>query len=291
MRIARLLALTLALPLFAQEPTGRIELVGAELFSIDRAHSYFGFSISFLGMTKVRGTFNDYYATILYDDVHPERSSVTVSIDAASIDTGLAGRDKDLQAEAWFASAKYPKILFRSTRIEKKAANEYLVHGEVTMKGVTRPIAIPMTRTVARVADAGWGNIRIGGSGTVTLKRRDFGIDGPDFWNKGVSDEVAIELDILGTRPNYDRWGLPEEEKPQLSIKIARLMQHRQLQEALALLQTAVEKYPDSASFHARLGEAHAALGDRAAAIREYEKVQALNANDTEAMEMLRRLR
>ncbi|HJQ35836.1 MAG TPA: YceI family protein [Thermoanaerobaculia bacterium] len=292
MRIARLFALALALPLFAQAPpTARIDLIGAEIFSIDRSHSSFGFTVSFFGMSKVRGTFKDYAATILYDDAHPERSSVTLSIDAASIDTGDSGRDRDLQGDAWFASAKHPRIVFQSTRIEPKGANQYLVHGELSMKGVTRAIAIPMTRTVARVADAGWGNIRIGGSGSVTLKRRDFGIDGPDFWNKAIGEEVVIELDILGTRPNYDRWNLPEEEKGQLTVKILRHMQHRELQEALALLQTAVERYPEAASFHLRLGEAYAALGDRAAAIRSYEKAQALFPISTEAMEMLRRLR
>src|ERR1051325_6858252 len=176
MRIARLVALTLALPILAQTPTGRIDLIGAEIFSIDSSHSYLGFSIPFLGMTKVRGTFKDYRATILYDDAHPERSSVTVSIDAASIDTGGGGRDHDLQGDTWFASAKYPKIVFRSTRIEPKGANKYLLHGELTMKGVTRAIAIPMTRTVARVADAGWGNIRIGGSGAGTIPRPGFGL-------------------------------------------------------------------------------------------------------------------
>ncbi len=293
MRIARLFALTLALPLFAQTPpTARIDLIGAEIFAIDRAHSYLGFTVSFLGMSKVRGTFRNYGATILYDDAHPERSSVTISIDAASIDTGdNAGRDRDLQADAWFASAKHPKIVFQSTKIEPKGANKYLLHGELTMKGVTRAIAIPMTRTVARVADTGWGNIRIGGSGAVTVKRHDFGVDGPDFWNKAIGGEVLIELDILGTRPNYDRWNLPEEEKAQTHVKILRLMQHRELQEALTLLKTAVERYPEEAGFHARLGEAYAATGDRAAAIRAYEKAHELNPSGTEAIEMLRRLR
>lgn len=301
MRITRWFVLLLTLPLFAQTPAAppppapappaRIELIGAEIFAIDRAHSYLGFTVSFLGMSKVRGTFNDFVATILYDDVHPERSSVTLSIDATSIDTDNAGRDRDLQAEPWFATEKYPKILFRSTRIEKKGANQFVVHGELTMKDVTRAISFPMTRTVARTADAGWGNIRIGGSGAVTIKRNDFGLQGPDFWNKAIGDEVSIDLDILGIRSNYDRWNLPKEEKGEIHVKILRLMQHRELQEALALLQTAVEKFPDEPGFHARLGETYAALGDRDAAIREYEKAQSLNPNGTEAMEMLRRLR
>ena len=324
MRITRLLAaLAFTLAAAAQPapgpppPPARIDLVNAEIFGIDRSHSFLGFTIPFLGMTKVRGTFNDYGATILYDDAHPERSSVTLVIDAASIDTDNDGRDKDLQADPWFASAKHPKIVFRSTRIEPKGGNQYLVHGELTMKGVTKAIAFPMTRTVSRVADAGWGNIRIGGSGSVTIKRSDFGLEGPEFWGKALGDEVVIDLDILGNRPNYDRWNasptaqtllttlessgaaaaaaqlreLRPAKPSEFGIVIQRLMQHRKVQDALALLNVATELYPDEPGFHARSGEAHATLGDRAAAIREYEKAQSLNPNGTEAMEMLRRLR
>ncbi len=320
-------ALALAAALHAQEPA-RIDLVGAEIFGIDRAHSYLGFTVGFLGMTKVRGTFNDYTATILYDDAKPERSSVTLVIDPKSIDTYNEGRDKDLQAEPWFATDKHPRIVFQSTRIEAKGANRYLVHGDLTMKGVTRAIAIPMTRTVPRGPDAGWGNVRIGGTGAVTIKRRDFGVEGPEFWSRGLSDEVEIEIDLLGNRPNYDRWNFQSKEKPsigeelvktvetrggaaaaaqlrelraqqpdaynfnpsQLGLAINRLMQHRKVQDALPILTVAAEMYPDEPGFHARMGEAHATLGNRAAAIREYEKAQALNPWGTEAKEMLRRL-
>ena len=325
---ALFLAATLAAQPQQPAPTGRIDLIGAEIFGIDRAHSFLGFSIPFVGMTRVHGTFNDFTATILYDDAHPERSSITLGIDATSIDTDNDGLDKDLQGDAWFATAKNPKIYFRSTRIVSKGANKYLVHGDLTMKGVTRAIAIPMTRTVPRTADAAWGNIRIGGSGSVTINRHDFGVDGPEFWSKALGDEVSIDIDLLGSRPNYDRWSYQSKEKPsigevlqktvessgaaaavaqlrelrqqkpddynfgpgQVNLVILRLMQHRKVQDALTLLNAAVELYPDESGFHARTGEAYATLGDRAAAIREYEKAQAINPNGTEAMEMLRAL-
>ncbi len=306
----------------------RIPMLDAEIFSIDRSHSQLGFTIGFLGMNKVRGTFNDWGATIVYDDAKPERSSVTLSIDAKSIDTNSEQRDRDLQGETWFDVAKHPKIVFQSTRIERKGKEQYLVHGDLTMKGVTRPVAIPMTRTVPRTPDAGWGNIRIGGTGAVTISRHDFGVDGPEFWGKALSDAVNIELDILGNRPNYDRWGLQSKDKPSIGEElvktlesgdgaaaaaqfrelraqkpndynfgpyhigtvILRLLQHRKLDDALPLLDAAIEAYPDEAGFHARLGEVYAARGDKAHAIAEYEKAQALNPDGTEAKEMLRRL-
>ena len=328
MKRMALLAVLLTFPLIAQEPA-RIDLIGAEIFSVDRAHSYFGFSIGFLGMTKVRGTFNDYAATILYDDKHPERSSVTVSIDAASIDTGNEGRDRDLKAEPFFDVANHPRIRFRSTSIEHKRGDEYIVHGELTMKGVTRAVDIPMTRTVPRTADKGWGNIRIGGAGKTTVRRKDFGVNGTAFWSEAISDDVLIEIDLLGNRFNYDRFGFDSREKPsigevvfktadanggaaaaaqfrelrrdkpndynfgpgQIGVAISRLMQHRRIADALELLNAAVEAYPNESGFYARSGEAYATLGKREEAIRMYEKVLTISPEGTEALEMLRRLR
>lgn len=301
----------------------------AEIFGVDRSHSYLGFSIPFLGMSNVHGTFNDYSATILYDDAKPERSSMTVVIEAKSIDTHGEMRDRDLQGEAWFATEKHPQIVFQSTRIEHKSGNQYVVHGNLTMKGVTRAVSIPMIRTVPRGPDAAWGNVRIGGTGAVTINRRDFGVEGPEFWSKALGDTVSIEMDILGTRPNYDRWNFPSKDKPpvgevlaktveasggaaaaaqfrelraqkpddynygpqQLGTLILRLMQHRKIDDALALLTAAVEAYPEEPGFHARLGEAYATLGDKPRAIAAYEKAQTLNPAGTEAREMLRRLK
>ena len=304
-------------------------MLGAEIFSIDRSHSYLGFTIGFLGMNKVRGTFNDYAATIVYDDAKPERSSVTLVIDPKSIDTHGEMRDRDLQGEKWFDTEKHPQIVFQSTRIERKGNERFLVHGDLTMKGITKSIAIPMTRTVPRTPDAAWGNVRIGGTGATTISRHDFGVDGPEFWGKALADNVEIEIDILGNRPNYDRWNFPSKDnKPavgevlaktaeasggaaaaaqfrelraqrpddytfgpqQLGTVILRLIQHRKIDDALALLNAAVEAYPEEAGFHARLGEVYATLGDRPRAIAAYEKAQALNPGGTEAKEMLRRL-
>lgn len=307
----------------------RIDLIGAEIFGIDRTHSQLSFTIGFLGLSKVRGSFNDYAATILYDDVHPERSSVTLSIDANSIDTANEGRDKDLRGELFFDVQKHPRIVFRSTRIESKGKGQYVVNGDLTMKGITKAIAILMQRTAARGPDAAWGNIRIGGAGSVTVKRSDFGIAGNEFWGKAISDEVTIDLDILGNRFNYDRWSWQSREKPsigeavwktlesdgaaaaaarfrelrktgadqynfdpgQLGIAVNRLMQRRRAEEALLLLAAAIEAWPEQPGFYARSGEAYAVLGRREDAIRMYEQAQQLMPDGTESAEMLRRLR
>jgi polyisoprenoid-binding protein YceI len=328
----------LAAAAFAQTPPppqtfepfpARIDLIGAEIFSIDRAHSTLGFTIGFLGMSKVRGAFNDYGATILYDEVHPERSSVTLILDANSIDTANEGRDKDLKGERFFDVAKFPNIRFQSTSIEAKGKDRYVVHGDLTIKGKTKSIAIPMQRTAMRGPDKAWGNIRIGGAGSVTIQRKDFDIAGNEFWSAALADDVTIDLDILGNRPNYDRWNWQSREKPsigevvwkavetdgaaaaaarfrelrktsadqynfdpgQLGIAINRLMQRRKADDSLKLLDAAIEAFPDQAGFYARSGEAYAALGKREDAIRMYEKARELNPDGTESAEMLRRLR
>ncbi len=315
----------------ATDPPGKIDLLGgAEIFRIDTSHSYLGFTVKFLGMADVRGIFRDYGATIIYDDDHPERTSVTVSIDPASIDTGSDFRDKDLKSEKFFDVQKYPQIIFQSTKIERHRNEHYLVHGKLTIKGITREITVPMTRTVRRVADQAWGNIRIGGNGAIVLTRHDFNLLGNDFWgDKTIANDVNVTIEILGNRPNFERWSLDSKDKPsigevalqavdasggpaaaqkirelkrdkpndynfavgQLGIAVNRLMQKRRIAEALELLNVGRDLYPEEAGFWARSGEVYATLGDREQAIRMYEKAQVLFPAGSESMEMLRRLR
>jgi polyisoprenoid-binding protein YceI len=311
------------------EAWGRIELLGAELFGVDQAHSYVGFSIGFLGLTKVRGTFKSYSAAILYDAKDPTRSSVRVVLDATSIDTALEMRDKDLRSERFFDVEKYPRLAFDSGQIEKTGTDHYLVHGTLEIRGIRREIAIPMVQTAPRMPDTAWGNIRIGVSGRVLLKRTDFGISGGEFWgSKALSDEVEIEIDILGTRSNYDEWSFESREKPsigetlartiesngvgaavaqfrelkekqagkynfepdQLTLLANRLLQHRRISEALEIFQLAAEVEPKESVVYSRLGETWAALGDREKALGFYRKSRELAPDNPEAVVMLRRL-
>jgi polyisoprenoid-binding protein YceI len=331
--VAAVLALFLValIAVAADIPPARIDLVGAEIYSIDQGHSLVGFDIDFLGLSTVHGAFNDYQATILYDEAHPERSSATVLIDATSINTNNQFRDRDLKSDKFFDVAKYPQIRFQSTRVERKGANDFVVHGNLTIKDVTKEIALPMKRTVSRRADSAWGNIRIGGTGGVRIKRNDFHVDGGPAAAAFamLADDVDIRLEILGNRFNYDKWSWSSKEKPsigeaifqtatekdgaaaaaqlrdakanhagdytlepgQVGIAVNRLMQRRRVADALAILEAALELWPNEPGFHARAGEAYATLGRRDDAVREYEKASALNPRGTEAMEMLRRLR
>jgi polyisoprenoid-binding protein YceI len=308
---------------------GRIDLVGAELFGADTAHSYVGFTIGFLGLTKVRGTFKGYTAAILYDEKDPTRSSVTVVFDPATIDTGLEGRDKDLKGPRFFDVEKYPRMIFQSRSIERTGKDGYVVHGTLEMHGVKRDVSIPMTQTVQRMPDTAWGNMRVGCSGAVKLKRTDYEILGNEFWGeKTLSDEVEVEIAILGNRFNFDKWGFDSRQKPsvgeamsaalaakgveaavaryrelkamsasdynfgidQVAIVGNRLLQHRRLREALEIFRLAAAEAPKEAVLQARIGETSAALGDREAALTAYRKALELAPKNPEAMEMVRRL-
>ena len=310
---------------------GRIATVDAELFGVDTAHSYVGFTIGFLGLTKVRGTFKTYSAAILYDEKDPTRTSVTVVFDPATIDTGLEGRDKDLKGPRFFDVSAYPRMIFQSTSIERTGKDGFLVHGTLEMHGVKRDVAIPMTQTVQRMPDTAWGNMRVGCSGAVRLKRTDFGILGDKFWGeKALSDEVEVEVEIaiLGNRFNFDKWSFDSRQKPsvgeamwqaigsggveaavaryrelkeknpddynfgadQVALVGSRLLQHRRLQEALAIYRLAAAEFPKEAVLQARLGETSAALGNREAALAAYRKALELAPLNPEALEMLRRL-
>jgi hypothetical protein len=254
---------------------------------------------------------------------------VTVVFDPATIDTGLEGRDKDLKGPRFFDVSTYPRMIFQSTSIARTGKDGYLVHGTLEMHGVKRGVAIPMTQTVQRMPDTAWGNMRVGCSGAVRLKRTDFGILGDKFWGeKTLSDEVEVEIAILGNRFNFDKWSFDSRQKPsvgeamwqaieaggvaaavarygelkekspddynfgadQVALVASRLLQHRRLREALEIYRLAAAEFPKEAVLQARIGETSAALGNREAALAAYRKALELAPLNPEAMEMVRRL-
>ncbi|MGH2610663.1 MAG: YceI family protein, partial [Tepidiformaceae bacterium] len=186
----------------------------AEKFDIDRAHSEIGFTIRFMGLSDVRGHFKDFAGTIMYVEDDVSRSTVSVLIKAKSIDTGNDWRDGDLRSPAFFAADSFPVIFFQSRRVERSREG-FVAHGALTMRGVTRDIAIPFVRTHSKMQDA-WGNTRIGFVASLRLNRKEYGITGSNFWNSVVdltrmalADTVQVDLNIQGSVSNFDRWSFP----------------------------------------------------------------------------------
>lgn len=165
-------------------------------FQIDKTHSEAAFQVRHL-ISKVRGRFADFDGTIDFDEEKPEQSTVSVTIQAASIDTNTPDRDKHLRSEDFFAVDQYPTLTFVSTSITPKGGGAFDVAGNLTMRGVTKAIVIPVSY-LGKAVDP-WGNEKVAFEGEVTLNRKDFGLN----WNAAietggflVGDEVKVSLSI-----------------------------------------------------------------------------------------------
>jgi polyisoprenoid-binding protein YceI len=179
---------------------GLLALAGASLaadkYEIDRSHSSVGFAVRHMVVTKVRGEFNEWTGTILYDEKDITKSSVEVTIKTASIDTKDAKRDEHLRSPDFFDVEKYPGITFKSKRIEKTDAGVVAV-GDLTMRDVTREIKIPF-EFAGTIAD-GYGNIRLGLSAETKLNRQDYGVSWSKKLDAGglvVGDDVEIVIEV-----------------------------------------------------------------------------------------------
>ena len=128
-------------------------------FAIDKTHSEAIFQVRHL-VTKVRGRFTDLGGAVSFDEAAPERSAVAFTIQAASIDTGTPDRDAHLRSEDFFHVEKYPTITFVSTGITASGGNDYAVTGDLTMRGVTKRITLPVTY-LGKAKDP-WGKEKLG---------------------------------------------------------------------------------------------------------------------------------
>ena len=168
----------------------------ADTYKIDRVHSSIQFVVRHLVVTKVKGEFNEFAGTIVYDDKHILDSSVEVTINAASIDTKESKRDDHLRSPDFLDVAKFPQIAFKSTRIEK-TGDGFAVVGNLTMHGVTKEIRIPFS--IAGVITDPWGNTRLGLSAKTELDRQDYGVSWSKKMDSGglvAGDDIEIEIEI-----------------------------------------------------------------------------------------------
>jgi polyisoprenoid-binding protein YceI len=169
---------------------------GLRTFTIDKAHSEATFQVRHL-ITKVRGRFSDFEGTIHFDEANPERSSVSFTVKTSSIDTSEPDRDTHLRSADFFSVAEYPTITFTSTRVQRVSGNQFEVAGPLTIRGITKEIAVPVTYLGG--AKDPWGKERAGFEAEMTMNRKDFGLS----WNAPletggflVGDEVKINLSI-----------------------------------------------------------------------------------------------
>lgn len=178
---------------------------GAEtVWVVDPNHSEAAFRIRHL-VSNVSGRFNEFEGRIQVDEENPADSSVSFTIDAASIDTGNERRDGHLRSEDFFDVENHPEITFESTRVEPKGDGLYHVTGDLTMRGVTKQVTLPV-RHLGTMTGMGGRDVA-GFEVETTLDRKDFGI----VWNRALDtggvvlgDEVAVRISIEAGPPREE---------------------------------------------------------------------------------------
>lgn len=162
-------------------------------------HAFIQFRISHLGYSWLLGQFKQFEGRFTYDENDPQSAKTEVVIDTASLDTNHAVRDKHLRSDKFLDTDKYPKASFVSTGYTENADGSGELSGNLTLKGVTRPIVIK-TKQIGHGMDP-WGGYRQGFEGEVQLKLKDYGID---FDLGPASTEVYLSLYVEGIRDNQD---------------------------------------------------------------------------------------
>lgn len=166
-------------------------------WAIDPTHSEIGFKVKHMMFTNVSGKFNDYEAEFVSEDGAFEDSQISFSADVASIDTNNADRDNHLRSADFFDTEAFPKLTFASTSIEKKSESDYVIKGDLTIKGETKPVALEAEYS-GLMTDP-WGNTKAGLSINGKINRKDFGLT----WNAAlesggvlVGEEVKLVAEL-----------------------------------------------------------------------------------------------
>ncbi len=185
-RIAAVLAAAAPALAFAQTST----------WNLDSSHTQTVFGVRHLVITTVKGQFNKTTGTVTLDEKDVTKSKVEATIDVASINTREPKRDDHLRSADFFDAANHPAITFRSTKVEKAGDGKLKVTGDLTMRGVTKPVTLDVTGPTAEIKDP-QGNARRGIAVAGKLNRKDFGIAWSKLVEAGpvVGDEVSIEIE------------------------------------------------------------------------------------------------
>ena len=174
-------------------------------YVLDPGHSRIGFVARHAMVTKVRASFNELDGSGFFDASNPAASNLSLTIQAASIDTRNADRDAHLRSNDFFDMETHPEITFASTAVEAKGGDVYTVTGDLTMKGVTKPISFDLE--LSGPARDPFGNDRIGLEGSVVVNRKDWGIT----WNAPleaggvlVGEKVTLEFEVSAIKQQDD---------------------------------------------------------------------------------------
>jgi polyisoprenoid-binding protein YceI len=170
-------------------------------WNIDPTHTSINFSVRHMVVSKVRGRFAKYSGSLDIDEEDLAQSKLDVTIEAASIDTGIVDRDNHLRSADFFDVEKFPELRFRSTRIEKTGDDRYRIIGSLTIRDVTREVVLD-TEYGGRAKDP-WGSERMGFLAKAKIDRKDFGLRWNQVLEAGgvlVGDQIEIDIDLEAAR-------------------------------------------------------------------------------------------
>ncbi|MGW9075948.1 YceI family protein [Streptomyces kronopolitis] len=170
-------------------------------YAIDPAHSSIGFTVRHAMVTNVHGAFGDFEGALRLDGTDPSRSTASLDVKIASVDTGIADRDGHLRSADFFDAESFPLMTFRSTAAERVAGDRYRITGDLTLRDVTKPLTIDL-EFHGSATDV-YGAERVGFEGGAEILRSDWGLT----WNAAletggvmVSDKVKLVFDISAVK-------------------------------------------------------------------------------------------
>lgn len=170
-------------------------LAGAQnsTWAIDSNHSEVDFTARHMEVSNVHGRIGGIKGNIAVNDTDATKSTVTVTIDVSTIDTGVSGRDSDLKSPNWFDAAKFPTASFESTSVTVSGSH-MKISGNLTLHGITRPVELDVEGPSPTVPGMDH-KPHSGYSATTTIKRKDFGV-GANAPNAVVGDEIKLTIDL-----------------------------------------------------------------------------------------------
>ncbi len=167
-------------------------------YNVDTYHSFLNFSVGHLGISFVDGKMDKYQGTLEMDKEDIATAKFNFTIDASSVNTGIEMRDDHLRSADFFETAKYQDIKFVSTSIKKAGKNNYKLNGNLTIKGITKPVTFDLVYG-GLLKDDGQGNQKVGFQATTTVDRTAFNIN-YDPTGMGVAKDVKFIVNLEFTK-------------------------------------------------------------------------------------------
>ena len=177
--------------------------VSASSWKINPDHSSIQFQVRYMGLVNVKGSFDKFQGEVVLDEKNPSNSSVQVTIESASINTGVDKRDEHLRTDDFFDCPKYPTIHFVSKKVMPAGKHKLKVIGDLTMLGKTKEVVLYVDGPTPEIKDP-WGNFRRGATARTRINRQDFGMT----WNRVLDSggimvsqvvDVIMEVELVKT--------------------------------------------------------------------------------------------